>query len=196
MAFLFPMPIETPVLAALNHVLRMEAWARERLAPFAGEVIEIQGAPLRPLRVAIAEGGLLGAPPADAQPALVVRLKPEAPSAALRGEEHLMRAVEVSGNARLADAVMHLVRHLRWDFEEDLSRLFGDVAAHRLARGARALAAWAPEAARRLAESLAVYAADEAKLVVGRDEADAFAADVARLRDAVERLEARVRRHG
>lgn len=188
--------VETPVVAALNHVLRMEAWARERLAPFAGAVVEIRGAPLPVLRIAVAEGGLVAAAQADAPAALVVRLRPEAPAAALRGEEHLMRAVEANGDARLAEAVMHLVRHLRWDFEEDLSRLVGDVAAHRMAQGARALAAWAPEAGRRLAETFAVYAADEAKLVVGREEADSFAADVRQLRDAVERLDARLRRLG
>ena len=57
-----------------------------------------------------------------------------------RGEEHAMRAVDVQGNARLAAEVLVLVRHLRWDLEEDLSRLFGDVVAHRLAGAARATA--------------------------------------------------------
>ena len=55
-----------------------------------------------------------------------------------------MRAIEVSGNERLAAEVMWLVRHLREALpdiaEEDLSRVFGDVAAHRLAQGARGFA--------------------------------------------------------
>ena len=188
------MRLETPIATALNHVLRMEGWARERLAPFAGDVVELRGAPLPTLRLAIAEGGMVSPAPADAPPALVIRLKPDAPAAALRGEDYLMRAVEVTGNARLADAVMGLVRHLRWDFEEDLSRLFGDVAAHRMAQGLRAFAAWAPDAGRRLAESVAVYAADEARLVVGRHEAHAFAEQVQALRDGIDRLEAKLPR--
>jgi len=124
----------------------------------------------------------------------VITLKPEAPAALARGEEHFLRAVEVSGNARLADEVMALARHLRWDFEEDLSRVVGDAAAHRLGEGLRALLAWQGDAARRLAGAFADYVTEEAKLVARRSELDSLARDTATLRDAVERLEQRMRR--
>jgi ubiquinone biosynthesis protein UbiJ len=189
------MQLETPVVSALNHVLRSEAWARERLAPFAGETIEVRAAFLPALRLAIVEGGLL-APGAAGPAALAILVKGDLPAAALKGEDHLLRAVEVTGNAKLADAVMTLVRHLRWDFEEDLSRVTGDVVAHRVADGLRGLAAWVPDAAQRLSGAFAAYATDEAKLLLGRHELETFTGDVARLRDAVERLEARLRRHG
>ena len=132
----------------------------------------------------------------EAEPALHVRVKPEAPAALMRGEEHFLRAVEVSGNARLADAVMLLARGLRWDYEEDLSRLFGDVAAHRMGEMARGFAAWQADAGRRLGEALADYATEEKKLVLRRDELDAMAQALARLRDGIERLEQRVKRLG
>ncbi len=189
------MQLETPFAAALNHVLRREAWARERLAPFAGETVEVRPAFLPPLRLRIEADGLL-APAGGEAAGLTVTVKGDAAAAALKGEDYLLRAVEVSGTAKLAEAVMHLVRHLRWDFEEDLSRVTGDVVAHRVAQGARALAAWAPDAAQRFSESLAADASDEAKLVLGRAELEAFAAGVRELRDGVERLEARVRRRG
>ncbi|HYD56413.1 MAG TPA: SCP2 domain-containing protein [Burkholderiales bacterium] len=188
------MQLETPLAAALNHVLRTESWARERLAPFAGQTVEVRPAFLPALRLRIEPDGLVAA--GDAAADLVVTIKPDAPAAALKNEDSLLRAVEASGNAKLAEAVMALVRHLRWDYEEDLSRVFGDVVAHRMGEGLRALAAWAPDMAQRFSESFAAYATDEAKLVVGRPEHERFAADVSALRDAVERLEARVRRRG
>lgn len=190
------MPLEKPVVAALNHVLRAEGWARERLAPFAGETVELRAAFLPPLRLAIAQGGLLAPGGTAGPPALTVLVKGDAPAAVLKGEDHLLRAVEVTGNAKLADAVMGLVRHLRWDFEEDLSRVTGDVVAHRVAEGLRGLAAWLPEAAGRLSGSLAAYATDEAKFLLGRDDLEAFAGELAQLRDAIARLETRMRRHG
>src|SRR3954469_23698116 len=147
-----------PLILALNHVLRQQAWARERLAPFAGETLELRSAPFPAVRLTIEAGGLVRGAEAQAEPSLVVTLKPEAPAALARGEEHFLRAVEVTGNARLADEVMALARHLRWDFEEDLSRLFGDVAAHRLAGALRGFAAWQIDAAGRLGEALADYA--------------------------------------
>lgn len=190
------MQLETPLVAALNHVLRREAWARERLAPFAGEGIEVRAPLLPSLRFRIEAGGGLAAAPAEAAPSLTVNIRSDAPAAALKGEDHLLRSVEVTGNARLAETVMGLARHLRWDFEEDLSRIFGDVLAHRMAGTLRSIAGWAPEAGARIAESFAAYATDEAKLLLGRAELQELSAQVGELRDAVERLEARIRRHG
>jgi ubiquinone biosynthesis protein UbiJ len=182
--------------AALNHLLRSAPWAQERLAPFAGEIVEVEAPPLPPLRLRILEGGLLEAAPREGEAALTIRLKPEAPAAWLRGKEHFLRAIEVSGNPKLADAAFELARELRWDYEEDLSRAIGDVAAHRLAGAARDFVAWNAETARRLGEAFADYAAEERKLVVGRAELDVHAQAIGRLRDGLERLEQRVKRLG
>jgi ubiquinone biosynthesis protein UbiJ len=183
-----------PFSFALNRLLEAEPWARLRLAPFAGEVVELRAPALPVLRFTILPGGRVEA--GGEAPALTITLGSGALLGAARGEEHLMRAVEIAGNARLASEVMQLARHLRWDFEEDLARLVGDVAAHRLAEGARALAAWHLDAARRLAAAFGDYVVDEARLLVRRAEHAAFAAELARMRDALERLEKRVRRLG
>jgi len=194
-----PQPDEkaTPAVAfcfALNHVLRSEAWARERLVPFAGEAVELAAPPLPVLRFTIEPGGTVaaGGPP----PSLVLHLKGTFLAALTRGEEHALRAVEVSGNARLASEVLLLARNLRWDFEEDLARVLGDVAAHRLAGALRDLAGWHLDAARRLAGAFADYATDEALLLLRRDELTALAGGIAQLRDALERLDKRVERLG
>src|SRR6186997_1727700 len=123
------MKFESPFAAALNHLLEAESWARERLAPFAGETIELRAVPLPVLRFAVAADGRLAPAAAGAAAALTISAGPGALAAALQGEEQLMRAVEVAGNAQLAAEVMFLVRHLRWDAEEDAARLIGDVAA-------------------------------------------------------------------
>jgi ubiquinone biosynthesis protein UbiJ len=181
-----------PFSFALNHLLAAEPWARERLAPFAGETIELRGPPFPALRFVILPGGTLEA--GGGEPALSVTLTPEALLSLGRGPEHFARSLEVDGNPRLASEVIALARHLRWDVEEDLSRLFGDVAAHRIAEAGRSLARWHVDAARRLVESLADYAVDEKRMLMTRDEVDEFAGAVARLRDALERLEKRIER--
>jgi ubiquinone biosynthesis accessory factor UbiJ len=188
--------IEKAFAAALNHLLAAEPWARERLEPFAGETVELRAPPFPAFRLAVQENGLVSGATGEAAPSLVITLKAEAPAALLRGEEQFLRAVDVSGNAKLADVVMLLVRHLRWDFEEDLSRLVGDVAAHRLAGALRGFAAWQADAAKRLGEALSDYATEESRLLVRRAELDTLAGAAARLRDGVERLEQRIRRLG
>ena len=105
-----------------------------------------------------------------------------------------MRAVEVSGNARLASEVMLLVRHLRWDPEEDLSRLVGDVAARRMVTFARDFVGWHVDAVQRLAQNLIEYAVEEERIVVPRLALEPLATAIASLRDAIERLEKRIER--
>ncbi len=183
-----------PFSFALNRLLEAQPWARERLAPFAGMALELRAPPLPRLRFVILPGGTLEAGGDGAD--LVVTLRPEALPALMQSEEHFIRSVDVAGDARLASEVIALMRHLRWDAEEDLSRLVGDVAAHHLMGLARGLAAWPADAGRRLAESVRDYAVEEKRLLLPTSELASFSAEIARLRDAVERLEKRIRRLG
>ncbi len=186
--------LDNGAATALNQLLRREAWAREKLAPFAGEVVELRFAPFPPLRLAIAAGGHASGAEADAPPTLSITAKPGLFAALPKGEEHLMRAVEISGNARLASEILALLRYLRWDVEEDLSRIFGDVLAHRMVSTARDFASWQAEAGRRLAENVMEYAVEERRMVISRSEFEEFAAGVSRLRDDLARLEQRIAR--
>jgi ubiquinone biosynthesis protein UbiJ len=174
----------------LNRLLEDEPWARERLAPFAGETLELRAPPLPALRLAVLEGGRVQA--GDADPSLTMTLKPDLLPALARGEEHAARSVDVHGDGRLASEVLFLARHLRWDMEEDLSRLFGDVVAHRMAGAVRAFAAWHVDAAQRVAGSLVDYATDEKQLLVRKIEFGTLAEPLARLRDSIARLEKRL----
>jgi ubiquinone biosynthesis accessory factor UbiJ len=183
-----------PFSLALNHLLDRERWAREKLAAFADQVLEVRAPPLPALRFTISSDGRLQA--GGVEPSLVVTLRPEIIPALARGSDHALRTIQVSGNAQLANEVMFLARHLRWDVEEDLSRLLGDVAAHRLAQAARDFLAWQADAAKRIAETAADYAGDESRVLLRRTQLASFAGEVTQLRDAIERLEQRIRRLG
>ncbi len=58
------MLLESPIAAALNHLLAAEPWARERLAPHAGKLLELRSPPLPALRFAVQDDGRLGPAPA------------------------------------------------------------------------------------------------------------------------------------
>ena len=188
------------VLRAFNHVLGQHAWARERLAPFAGQTIRtVVTGPLGDLSAAATVGadGMLrpaaiGTPPA-------VSLSVRAPLDALaavagQGMPAAMRHVRIEGDAALAAAVGQIVPHLRWDFEDDLSRLVGDTAARRVTDllgrvrdGLRDL--------RLRSESAAVgYLVHENAQLVSAPMAEAHRAAVRALRDDLERLEKRIER--
>jgi ubiquinone biosynthesis protein UbiJ len=88
--------------------------------------------------------------------------------------------------------VDNLFRNLTWDVEEDLSRVFGDIVAHRLASGGRAFAAWQREAVLRLGENLAEYWTEEQPLLARPADIENFCRNVDTLRDDVARLEKRI----
>ena len=187
----------TPAVAFcffVNRLLDAEPWARERLARFAGETVELAPLPLPPLRVTIVESGRIAA--GGEAPGLTLQVGPGAILALARGEEEFLRALEVKGNTRLAQEIASLARHLRWDVEEELSRVLGDVAAHRIAGAARSLVAWQLDAAKRLGGAAADFLAEEARILVRREEQAAHARAVAELRDALARLEKRIEQLG
>jgi ubiquinone biosynthesis protein UbiJ len=69
----------------------------------------------------------------------------------------MMRGARIAGAADFAEALGSVLRKLDWDAEEDLSRVVGDIAAHRIVKTAGGFAAAQAEAARRLADNFAEY---------------------------------------
>lgn len=183
-----------PLVAFLNHLLDAAPWARERLAPFAGRTWRVTLAPLPDLTFAVAASGMLEAADVTPEPDLVVALTPAALPALARRDESVLRETTFTGDAELAATLQFLARHLEWDVEEDLSRVVGDVAAHRIAGGAREFLAWQKEAALRLGQNFAEYLTEEASVIAAPADVTAFAHAVDDLRDAVERLEKRIAR--
>ena len=190
-----PLQKATPAVAfsfVLNRLLEAEPWARLRLAPFAGGVVEVRAPGLPTLRLRIVEGG--GVATAEGKANVRITLKPDVLAALARGDEHVLRSVDVDGDSHLAAEVLLLARHLRLDVEEELSRFMGDIAARRVARAARAFAAWHVDALGRLAAALGDYLTDEKRILARRAELEALDESVARLRDGIARLDKRLER--
>lgn len=183
-------------VAAVNHVLARSPWARERLQPFCGQHFRIDASPLT-LDAGIDTDGLLRASDSQAVPDVILSLPfAEAPLILSGGMDRLMNRVRISGNAELAEALGFVFRNLSWDVEEDLSRVVGDIPAHRIVGGMRALGAAQKRALEGLSGNLAEYLTEESGLIASRSEIDSFHDEVIRLRDAVARVEKRIDRLG
>ena len=86
---------------------------------------------------AITPAGLLDLADAAAQPDLSIVLADEAPlDIARRLMQGEKPTVHIEGDVQLAAEINWLADHVRWDLEEDLARLLGDVPAHLLAQAA------------------------------------------------------------
>ncbi len=103
-------------------------------------------------------------------------------------------SVVISGDAEVAQTFHELLHAARPDLEEEVARLFGDVAARQLGNFARAAAGWGEKAAATVAQNLSEYLQEESRDLVTRTEADEFLAAVDELREATDRLAARIAR--
>jgi ubiquinone biosynthesis protein UbiJ len=178
--------------AALNHMLAREPWARAALAPFAGRSARLQAAPFSVQLAIVADGGFS----ADAGPPTVtIGVDAAALPRVLLEPKAALRNVRLDGDAEFAQALSNVLQKLRPEPEEELARFVGDAAAVRVVALLRAALAGAREAGGRLAVQAADYLVAENPMLVSRQEMEAFAADVARLRDDVERLAKRIDLH-
>lgn len=186
-------PYDRPAIAFINHLLDQQAWARTRLQPFAGRSLQVRVQPIASMRARITAAGRLE-PVAGETFDLSIGLRAGMLPALLRHDAAAMQDIALEGDTELAAVVRLLFRELRWDAEEDLALLVGDIAAHRIAESGRALLAWPRDGARRLGENLSEYLREEAALLVPRAGVDCFLHDVETLRDRVARLEKRLQR--
>ena len=177
----------------MNHVLRTAPLAMERLARHAGRTARFQVGPVAFALTVQTTGEVTAALPEAARD-LTVRLSPFLLPWLAARDEAAYREIEMQGDMELAQEVSFLARHLTWDVEEDLSRVVGDIAAHRVVAGARGLARWSREAVLRTAQGAAEYWTEESPLIASRVKVEGFVRDVSDLRDAVERLEKRLER--
>jgi len=117
--------------------------------------------------------------------------------AALAGEhpeEVIQRGdVRIRGDAELAQDFRELAMLLRPDVEEELSKLIGDTPAHQALRLARAFTGFGRRAVDTGVRNVAEYLAHERGDLVPRAEAEDFYRSVERLRDDLDRLDARAK---
>lgn len=178
---------------AVNRLTGDAPVARDRLARFAGRTAAFRVGPVAVALTVQTTGEVLPAV-SGAVPDLQARLSPFLLPRLAARDESAFREVEMTGDAEFAGEIAHLARHLRWDAEEDLSKVVGDAAAHRIAGAGRAAAAWGRDASGRLAAGAAEYLVEEKPLIASRVKVEGYLAGVAEVRDAVERLDKRIER--
>ena len=125
----------------LNHVLMQEPEAMARLTRQKGRVISVVWRVFS-IRLAITPAGLFElADPQQATSDLSLSVTEASPialaQAVMAGAKPPVR---IEGDVQLAAEINWLADHVRWDLEEDLSRLLGDGPAHALVQGLQGLA--------------------------------------------------------
>lgn len=185
----------TPLESVLNRNIAASSAARKLCRQLAGKTLamHLTGVPLNIQFRSDGERMSLDTAQGEANatlsgsPLSFLRLAGPSPESALRSG-----AVHIEGDAEVAQAFSELLKHARPDLEEELSRVVGDVAAHRIGNVARSALAFGRRASDTFARNVAEYLQEEGRDLPTRIEADEFIAGVDAVRDDVDRLEARL----
>ena len=191
-------PLFQPLESLLNRNIAGSSQARGLVERLDGRSLELRVTPtaLR-IRFAVAEGRVLVGSGGEGEPDAVIEGTPLA-LATLAGpepEERIRRgSIRISGDAEAAQAFQKLFKAARPDFEEELSRLVGDAAAHHLANVARSVFDFGRRAADTFARNLGEYLTEESRDLPAAPELSAWVEQVDRLREDADRFEARLAR--
>jgi ubiquinone biosynthesis protein UbiJ len=183
---------------AINRVVALDPEAARQLATLHGRVIclDLRGIELKLNFVPRHDGRLQLLGRIEGQPDCTLSGSPidlirasepsEGPAQLFAGH------VRIDGDTALAQRFSEAVAGLDIDWEEQLSRLTGDIAAHEIGRSVRALAREGQRIGRSAEDNLGEYLTEEVRLLPHRFEVEAFLSDVDEIRDDVERLAARI----
>jgi ubiquinone biosynthesis protein UbiJ len=190
-----------PIVRFLNRVLSDYPAARGRLLAHQGKVIAVKIGPVKTL-MRVSNGGefeLVGdtgdesvGTVADVSMLIALSLLP---GLAAKDPEALAK-ITFCGDSELAATLSDIARNVEWDVEADLSRVVGDVVAHRVVDAAQRTNAWRAEAGQRLTANVAEYLTEERRAFISSRELEELARQNEALRDDIARLDARLSKLG
>ena len=182
-----------PAVAAINHLLAQEAWARDALALHAGKEACIDATTLT-LRLRVTADGMVEGSRAESAANVTIRVKLADLPLIAQNRDRAFSYVKIEGDAEFANTISQLAKGLRWEAEHDLEPFIGAIAANRLVGGAKSVVDAARTGQRKLAENVAEYFVEENPLLVRPAMVEEYASEVSRLRDDVERTAKRIAR--
>ncbi len=184
----------------VNRALRLDPDTLARLGELEGKVVRIRIAGTHPLEIFVlpsASGvGLRAQHDTEAHVTLSgdvsvfakLALRRVVPGAAADGE------VQISGDIPLGQRFQQLLEKIDIDWEEQIARVLGDVAAHQLGNALRRFGGWTRQSLNTLGEDAADYLREESRLLPSRSRVEVFRRAVESLRVESERLESRLNR--
>ena len=178
----------------LQHLISQNSWASNLLLPFAGKSIQINVSFISTSLVILENGNLAVAGETNV-PDATVTIPPSLLLRLLAKDEAANRQINIEGDTHLAAELAKVFSNMRWDYEDDLSNLIGDIPAIKIGTFARDAANTVKETSVNLAEMLSEYWQEEMPLIAKKrhvekfnSEVDMLGADVARFEKKLAKL--------
>src|SRR5687768_9917180 len=170
--------LASAAIAPLNHMLRGESWARKRLQPCAGKTARFRVPPFFDLAVVIQPTGEVAAAPGVAGNDATLTIMPGLLPRLLVHDEAAYREVRISGDSMFGREILEIGQNLRWDVEQDLSDVMGDILARRVVRAGESLIQWHNETLHNLSQALMEYLIEEQPVLARPTDMQIFSHEV------------------
>lgn len=175
----------------LQHLAAQNAWASPILKPYAGKSVSIDCVLFKTDLVIVEDGTLVSAGETNVADA-TVHIPPSLLPRLLAKDEAAKLQIRIEGDTELAATLAKVFAEMRWDYEEDLSKIVGDVPAYKIGELARSSSQTIKQTAVNLAEMLNEYWQEEKPTLAKKRHVEQFNNEVDILRADVERMEKRL----
>lgn len=172
----------------LQHLISQNSWANNLLQPFAGKSVQFNVGFISVSLVILENGNLAIAGETNITDACVT-IPPSLLLRLLAKDESANRLIKIEGDTHLAAELAKVFANMRWDYEDDLSNLIGDIPANKIGTFARDAANSVKETGINLAEMLSEYWQEEMPLIAKKRNVEQFNSEVDNLRADVARFE-------
>lgn len=175
----------------LQHLLSQNTWAFVALQPFAGKSVQFNITPVSTTLVVLENGSLAVAGETNNADA-TVRISPSVALRLLAKDDSAKMLINIEGDTHFATELSKVLQNVSWDYEEDLSKLTGDITAHKLGQWGRDTVAGLKKQGVNVAEMVSEYWQEETPMIAKKRHLEQFNSDVDTLRAGVERAEKRL----
>jgi ubiquinone biosynthesis accessory factor UbiJ len=177
----------------LQHLTNQNEWSRPHLQPFAGKVVAFDFV-LAKANLLILEDGSLALGGETHAPEANIHVPPSLALRLLVGDENAKMHIKIDGDAHLATEISKVLQHMRWDIEEDLSKVVGDIAAYKIGEVSKKSFAEVKKQSINAAEMLSEYWQEEKNILAKKRHVEQFNADVDTLKSDVARFSKRLQK--
>lgn len=180
----------------INAALKLDPESMKNLADFDGKIIQIkiQGLGLDFFLQPSPQGVIIMNHYAGAADAILAGRPLKFAEMALGDERKVLFSgdVTISGDVELGQNFKRWMDRLDIDWEEQLSKITGDIVAHKTGNLLRGATAWGLQALNTISQNTADYLKEEGEQLPLAEDVDIFVQQVDDLRDSVDRIEARL----
>lgn len=178
---------------ALQHLISQNSWANAMLQPFTGKSVQFNIS-LMSSTVVILENGSLAIAGATNTPDATVTIPISLLPRLISKDESVKMHINIEGDTHLAAELAKVFANMRWDYEDDLSKVVGDIPANKIGEFSRKTVNAVKETTTNLAEMLSEYWQEEKPMIAKKRHIETFNEQVDTLRADTARFEKKLQK--